>query len=271
MTQFRRFGLPVLLVLSCGMSLQAQVADDANQGTQSQRSDAGTFQGPVASNNDADGTASAAKDPAATGQPSTAQDPNSAERAEPAATIDPDPFPAASLNSPEKKLEPMTKALRTKLYLRGLVNPFSFVGAAAGAGWGQWRNRPEEWGQGGEGFARRYASGFATHITRDTIQYGLSTAFHEDTRYQPSGEMGFGARLKYAITETFAARRDDGSRHLAISRVGALVGASFVSRTWQPDSTNTMRSALVNLASTTGWSIGFSVAHEFMSTLFHAK
>src|SRR5690348_12340906 len=55
-----------------------------------------------------------------------------------------------------------------------------FLGSAVGAGIGQLTNTPSEWGQGGEGFADRYASGFGNNLNRQVFAFTLESILHED-------------------------------------------------------------------------------------------
>jgi hypothetical protein len=164
---------------------------------------------------------------------------------------------------------PMTESQRLREFFKDTVSPPSFVTSAANAGIGQARDRPEEWKQGGEGYGLRFASSFGTHIVRATLQFGASSLLHEDNRYIPSGQTGAKARIGYAVESTFLARRDDGSRRLSYSRIGAFAGAALISRLWQPDSTRTGRSAAINFGITMGVAAGFNVAREFLPRVFH--
>ena len=84
-----------------------------------------------------------------------------------------------------------------------------------------------------------------------------------------SGESAVGSRIKYAIGSTFLARRDDGSRRLAFSRLGASAGTAFLSRRWQPRSTNSTGDALTSFGIAMGAEAGFNVAREFLPSIFH--
>jgi len=123
----------------------------------------------------------------------------------------------------------MTEAQRLRQYWKDTARPFSLVGSAAGAGLGQWRDRPREWKQGGEGYGLRYGSLFAEHIAFETLSFGASSVFHEDNRYVPSGQSGFGNRVGYALRSTFVARGDDGARRISRSRILAFAGAALLS------------------------------------------
>ena len=166
---------------------------------------------------------------------------------------------------------PLTAHQRLTLYLKDTVNPVSLFRTAASAGWGQWRNRPEEWGEGTHAFEKRVLSSYAEHVTFTTLMYGTSSLFHEDNRYIPSGDTGFKPRLAYALESSFLARHNDGTRHVSISNIVAIVGAALISRTWQPHDTRGMRPAAVNMGVMVGASAGFDVLREFLPDLLHRK
>jgi len=174
-------------------------------------------------------------------------------------------LPAQSnLTSAPSSYAPPTADERTQLYFSTMFGPLSWFRGAAAAGWGQLRNRPEEWGQGARGFGLRYGSAWAQMATRATITAGAAALLHEDNRYFVSEETTKRARLKYALASTFLARSDDGSRHFSYSRIGGMAAASVISREWQPHSTSSMRSAGLNFAVSLGTAAGFNVAREFL-------
>lgn len=169
----------------------------------------------------------------------------------------------AALPAVAPRYTPMTANDRWRDYLKRTISPRSFLTSAASAGWGQLRERPHEWKEGGEGYGFRYASSFGEHIVRETLMFGAASAFGEDNRYIRSGESGAKARVEYAVKNTFMARHADGTRHISKSRIVAFAGAALVSRLWQPHSTRSFRSAAVNLATSLSLSTGFEVAREF--------
>ena len=183
------------------------------------------------------------------------------------------PVPAASTQpATQLPLPVLTATERLHDYLQDLVSPVSFLSAAAGAGIGQWRNSPTEWKQGAEGYGKRFASGYAQHLAGATILFGASALFREDNRFvrsQPGA--GFGGRVGNALENTLLSRRVDSHgqthRRLSISRVIAFVGAAYLSRAWQPQSTSSLRSAGINIGASVGASAGLNVAREFLPWL----
>lgn len=175
-----------------------------------------------------------------------------------AQTASPDPATDAA-----PSYRPMTRSARLNEFLKRTSSPLSLVSSAASAGWGQMRDRPEEWGQGGAGFGRRYASAFATHVVRETLMYGLSSALHEDNRYVRSRESGTKSRIYNAINGTFFARDDEGRKRFSYSRIGSYAGASMISRLWQPPSSDSLRAVPVNVGTSIGINMGMNVVREF--------
>jgi hypothetical protein len=161
----------------------------------------------------------------------------------------------------------MTEEQRLHQYIKDTLSLTSFLSAGAAAGIGQWRDRPTAWGEGGEGYGKRYASAYVEHIERETMMFGLSSALHEDNRYRPSGRPTAGARIGYAVESTFLARRDDGSRRFSVSRLLAFAGAAALSRVWQPAGNRTVRNGAVNLGTSLSVAVGFNVAREFLPGL----
>ena len=136
---------------------------------------------------------------------------------------------------------PLTQGDRFHRYLKSLYSPEALLRSAAGAGLQQATNTPSEWGQGAEGYFRRYFR---------------------------SKRQGFGSRTFYAAESTFLAHRPDGTRRLSYSRIVAVV-AGFISREWQPRSADHIRNAFGSIASTAGSEVGFNVVREFLPRFLH--
>jgi hypothetical protein len=115
-----------------------------------------------------------------------------------------------------------------------------FLGSAVGAGIGQATNTPSEWGQGAEGFADRYASGFGNNLNRQVFAFTLESLLHEDPRYFPSTEKTTGARIKNVIRQILFTKTDKGSSRLAYGRLISAFGAAQLTNTWQPSSNSSV-------------------------------
>src|SRR6266436_4142759 len=155
---------------------------------------------------------------------------------------------------------PTPKEQRLHHYLRTTFSLESALRSGLGSGLSQWTNTPSEWGQGAAGYARRVGNSYGQHVLRQTMMYGASSLLHEDNRYILSSQSGFGPRFRYAVESSFLARRDDGTRRLSYSRLGSYVATAFISRAWQPHSTNGAQNAVSSLETVIGTTVAFNVA-----------
>ena len=125
---------------------------------------------------------------------------------------------------------------RFKRYVKDTVGPTRLLWTAAGAGIQQWNDSPEEWGQGMEGYGKRFASGLGRNAIRQTVTYGLDSAFHLDTGFRRSKREGFFPRLKDALLENVTSRTRSGKRVFSAPRLaGIYTGSIVATETWYPD------------------------------------
>ena len=125
---------------------------------------------------------------------------------------------------------------RFKRYLNNTVGPFRLVRTAASAGIDQWRDSPEEWGQGMKGYGKRYASEMGQNAIQQTVTYGLDEAMGLDSGFERSKREGFFPRLKDALIQNVTSRNKNGDRIVAVPRfAGVYTGAVVARETWYPD------------------------------------
>jgi hypothetical protein len=115
-----------------------------------------------------------------------------------------------------------------------------FVGAALSAGIGQWDDSPHEWGEGFDGYAKRYGSAFAGNFSRQTFAWMLESAFHQDPRYFPSEDKNKKQRALNALKQVIVCKNDDGRPSFAYARVFSDFGAAQLENVWQPRSTSSV-------------------------------
>jgi hypothetical protein len=201
-------------------------------------------------------------------------DPNGADRA---AAIQ-QPTADASQNGAESSLfyslfmagktqdqfQPLTAKERLKVYAKDLLSPFHFAMAGASAGITQVQNVPPEWGQGAEGYARRFANYYAYATTSSMLQMAGEDLLHEDNLYYGSGEHGVWKRVSYAVKSSVLARGNDGTQHISISQIGSTAGAAFISRLWQPASNNSAGDGAVSFGISMATNAGVNVIREFL-------
>lgn len=159
---------------------------------------------------------------------------------------------------------PFTPEERLKAYALDLFGPFHILMAGAQAGITQWQNVPHEWGQGAEGYGKRFGNYYAYAATSAVLQMIGEDILHEDNFYYGSGEHGVWKRVKYAVKSSVMARGADGTQHFSISQVGSTAGAAFISRLWQPRSQDTAGDGATSFGISMATNAGVNVLREFM-------
>lgn len=173
--------------------------------------------------------------------------------------------------TPVTTFEPLTPGQKVKRRALRLIEPVTLFSSAAGAGIEQLRNVPPEWGQGAEGYARRFASAEGFTAAHNGVALGFDLAFHLDPRYHRLPQGGFRPRLWNAVSQTFLAYKDSGGRMINVSEIGGNFGAGFISNTWEPKGYNSTGDALVRGALGLAYHTARNVAREFLPDVMHPQ
>lgn len=111
----------------------------------------------------------------------------------------------------EPNAAPLTAAQKFQLGLRTIIDPEVILGNAAGAGIEQWHNTNRQFGQGMEGYGKRFGADYGTDVIHIFIGHALTQSlFHQDPRYFYKGTGSLGSRFLYAIGTAFVAKGDNG-------------------------------------------------------------
>jgi hypothetical protein len=153
---------------------------------------------------------------------------------------------------------------KASVHLRNAIGPLSILGAAAGAGIGQWRNSPIEWESGVEGYGARYASSYGYVLTQNAIAFSLDSALHIDPRYHASGKSEFWDRVKYALKKTAITDADDGGHTFNWSAIGGHLVAAQLSEGWHPDRTSSVGGGFARAGIGIGGTAVSNMLREFM-------
>jgi hypothetical protein len=143
------------------------------------------------------------------------------------------------------------------------VGPLALVGDAAYAAILQEADTPTEWGQGGSGYGKRFASTAACSGLHSGLAFGLDSTLHEDPRYFRSAGGGFWRRTGHAFRETILTHTDRGTETLSIWRFGSAYGAAYLSNQWYPGRLNTVALGFAEGSLQIGFDLASNLASEF--------
>jgi len=112
----------------------------------------------------------------------------------------------------EGTVPPLTPGQKMKLMWKSTTDVYVFAFAAVTAGIGQAQNSHAAYGQGVEGYAKRFGANYAD--TADGNFWGnaiLPIVMHEDPRYFRLGHGSFTHRFLYSMSTTVWCKRDNGT------------------------------------------------------------
>ncbi len=112
----------------------------------------------------------------------------------------------------EGTVPPLTPGQKMKLMWKSTTDVYVFAFAAVTAGIGQAQNSHAAYGQGVEGYAKRFGANYAD--TADGNFWGnaiLPIVMHEDPRYFRLGHGSFTHRFLYGMSTTVWCKRDNGT------------------------------------------------------------
>jgi hypothetical protein len=170
---------------------------------------------------------------------------------------------AIPLTGLAQSFEPLGVNGKLDYHIKQTVGPLAILGDAAYAGILQEADTPTEWGQGGSGYGKRFASTAACSGIHSTLAFGLDSALHEDPRYFRSAAGGFWSRAGHAFRGTILTHTDHGTETVSLWRFGSAYGAAYLSNQWYPGRLNTVALGFAEGSLQLGFDLASNLASEF--------
>ncbi|MGZ4814377.1 MAG: hypothetical protein ACXVZV_03145 [Terriglobales bacterium] len=173
-------------------------------------------------------------------------------------------------------MRPLTPGKKFELFAVNTVSPFQFVATAAWAGISQANDSYPSWGQGAEGYGKRYGAAYADMANSNFFgTFLFPTMFRQDPRYFRKLNGGVGTRVGYALTRILVTRTDHGGSAPNVSLWMGAMAAGGMSNLYYPRDQQgvglTFERAGINLATTAGFNIAREFWPDVSHRLFHHK
>jgi hypothetical protein len=150
------------------------------------------------------------------------------------------------------------------LFLEDSVDPGTFLTAGFNAGLDQAQNTDPSFGQGAQGYGRRFGAEMAGQATSRFFQdFAYPSIFSEDPRYYRMGTGPVRKRLAHAIVHSVLAYRDNGNRMFNFSEWLGTASTVAVVNTFHPDYQRGFAPAAERVGYAVLQDIGFDVLREF--------
>lgn len=184
-------------------------------------------------------------------------------------------MPAYGMVEPGQQPPPLSSGQKFKLAVQYL-SPYTFFFVAAEAGINQARNSPSDYGQGAEGYGKRYGAGFADGLSAGVFVTGVyPSLLRQDPRYYRLADGGFSHRFGYAASRILVTRQDSGRKAFNFSEVLGSFSSSTLAMTYYPKSQRDFSDVAERAGIQFAFDAGFNVLKEFYPDieriLFHKK
>lgn len=168
-----------------------------------------------------------------------------------------------------ENIPPLTPAEKFKVTVRGIFDPFEFVLIGFVAGINQASNSNPTYGQGMQGYAKRYGTAYGDNAIENFMASAvLPSVLHQDPRYYQMGHGGFWRRSKHAVSRVLFTRSDSGEKQLNYSELGgAMIAASISTYTYHPQSERGFGDVASVWGSQMGWDVVTYMIKEFWPDL----
>jgi hypothetical protein len=131
---------------------------------------------------------------------------------------------------------PLDVKQKFQLALRYTVDPFTFFVVAATAAIEQGQNHFAEYGQGAQGYGKRFGATYADTVTGTLIGGAiLPSLLHQDPRYFYKGTGSVPSRALYAMAATLICKGDNGHWQPNYSNVLGSLAAGGISNLYYPN------------------------------------
>jgi len=130
---------------------------------------------------------------------------------------------------------PLNSKQKFQLVWKTVIDPFTFAGAGIIAGFQQATNTLPGYGQGAEGYAKRYGAAYSDIAAEALIGNGvLPSLLRQDPRYFYKGTGSAGSRFLYAIANSVICKGDNGRWQPNYSNILGSLAAGGISNLYHP-------------------------------------
>ena len=162
------------------------------------------------------------------------------------------------------RVPPLTSKQKFKLVAQDSFDYFNYPWFGVLAGISQAENSEAGYGQGAQGYGKRYGSAFADGtIENFTTGAVFPSLLRQDPRYYQLGEGKFLHRVGYAATRIFVTRTDSGRRQFNYSEVTGAAVAAGISNAYHPAGDRNFGNTVSVWATDMGWDTFILVVKEF--------
>ena len=163
---------------------------------------------------------------------------------------------------------PLSSSQKFELFASTSISGSAVLGSAAGAGFSQAIDSYSGYGQGGEGYAKRFGASMARGATTNFFgTFLIPSLLHQDPRYFVLGDGSFRESAKYALRRVFITRTDSGGNAFNWSGILAPLASEGIANTYLPEGDRTAGQTIERYGTDIGVRAAGNLMREYWPTL----
>jgi hypothetical protein len=167
--------------------------------------------------------------------------------------------------------EPLSTRQKFGFAARSSFGPLTYPEVALVAAINQASDGQPSWGQGAEGFGKRYGAAFSDQAINTMLRQAvLPSILKHDPRYFRRASGSFGGRVGYALSRLWITRRDDGGRAANVSTLFAAAATAGISRAYYPSVDRTAAETFRVFGAQIATDVAWNEFYEFWPDVRHA-
>jgi hypothetical protein len=141
----------------------------------------------------------------------------------------------------------------------------STIGAAlVGAAYGQAVDSPEGYGQGGEGYAKRFGANMARAASDNMFgTFLIASVMHEDPRFYVKTGLSFCQSVKYAAVRVVKTRSDDGQPVTNFAGLLGPLAGEALANTYYPEGSRGVSDTFIRYSADLGWRFAGNLLKQY--------
>jgi hypothetical protein len=145
----------------------------------------------------------------------------------------------------------------------------STIGAAlVGSAYGQATDSPSGYGQGGEGYAKRFGADMARSASDNLFgTFLIASVLHEDPRFYLKEHLSFKQTVKYAAVRVVITRSDSGERVVNFAGLLSPLAGEALANTYYPEGSRDVSSTFIRYGADLGWRFGGNLLRQYWPSI----
>ena len=163
---------------------------------------------------------------------------------------------------------PLTSWQKFKLAANNSIALSTIANAAVAAAYGQAINSPSGYGQGAEGYGKRFGVDMAYNASENMSgTFLLASALHQDPRFYVRENLSFMQSVGYSAKRVIFTRRDSGEKEVDYSGLIAPAIGEGLANAYYPDKNRSAGSTFARYASDLGWKFGGNLLRQYWPSI----